>query len=84
MYSLYLATVCDLFATLSLEQNMKNLLFFAALATFSLFTYSTQAEDKKNLLKPVNNLESWRVENHEDAKGTAKVEDDAIVFTQKM
>jgi hypothetical protein len=38
------------------------------------------AEDAKNLLKPVNKVESWRLEKHEGAEGTLKISEDAAVF----
>jgi hypothetical protein len=38
------------------------------------------AEDGKNLLKPVNKAESWRLEEHEGGKGTLKAIDDAVVI----
>ena len=38
------------------------------------------AEDGKNLLKPVNKAESWRLEQHEGAKATLKAGDDGVVI----
>jgi hypothetical protein len=38
------------------------------------------AEDSKNLLKPVNKAESWRLEQHEEAQATLKASDDAVVI----
>ena len=38
------------------------------------------ADDAKNLLKPVNKTESWRLELHEGAQATFKIADDAVVF----
>jgi hypothetical protein len=38
------------------------------------------AEDAKNLLKPVNKAESWRLEQHEGAKATLKTGDDGVVI----
>ena len=38
------------------------------------------AADKANLLKPTNKVESWRFEQHEQAKGTIKADGDAILF----
>ncbi len=38
------------------------------------------AEDGKNLLKPVNKAESWRLEQHEGAMATLKAGDDAVVI----
>jgi len=38
------------------------------------------AEDAKNLLKPISKAESWRFEEHEGAKGSLKIDDDAAVF----
>jgi hypothetical protein len=38
------------------------------------------ADDAKNLLKPVNKAESWRLEQHGGAEATLKISDDAVVF----
>jgi hypothetical protein len=38
------------------------------------------AEDGKNLLKPVNKAESWRLEQHAGAEATLKAGDDAVVI----
>lgn len=41
------------------------------------------AEDKpevKNLLKPINKVESWRFEEHEGGKGSLKADGETIVF----
>jgi hypothetical protein len=38
------------------------------------------AANKANLLKPSNKVGSWRFEQHEQGKGTATAEGDAIVF----
>ena len=38
------------------------------------------AEDGKNLLRPVNKAESWRLEQHEGAQATLKASDDALVI----
>jgi hypothetical protein len=38
-------------------------------------------ENKKNLMKPTNDPESWRFEMDEGAKGEIKADGDAIVFT---
>jgi hypothetical protein len=38
------------------------------------------AEDAKNLLKPINKSESWRLEQHEGAQATLKISDDAVVI----
>ena len=38
------------------------------------------ADEPKNLLKPTNKVESWRLEEHEGGKGSVKVDGDAIVF----
>ncbi len=38
------------------------------------------AEDAKNLLKPVNKAESWRLEQHNGAEATLKISDDAAVI----
>ncbi|SFJ57351.1 carbohydrate binding domain-containing protein [Planctomicrobium piriforme] len=38
------------------------------------------AADAPNLLKPTNNVDSWRLEQIEGGKGTIKADGDAIVF----
>ena len=38
------------------------------------------ADDAKNLLKPVNKAESWRLEQHGGAEATLKISDDEVVF----
>ena len=38
------------------------------------------AGDKANLLKPTNQVGSWRFEQHEQGKGAARAADDAIEF----
>ena len=38
------------------------------------------AEDAKNLLKDPNKAESWRLEQHEQGKGTMAADQDGIVF----
>jgi hypothetical protein len=38
------------------------------------------AEEPKNLLKPVNKAESWRLEEHEGGKGTLKIDGSAVVI----
>ena len=38
------------------------------------------AADKPNLLKPTNKVDTWRFEQHEQGKGAAKADGDAIVF----
>ncbi|MDZ4686982.1 MAG: carbohydrate binding domain-containing protein [Planctomycetaceae bacterium] len=38
------------------------------------------ADEPKNLLKPINKAESWRLEEHEGGKGLVKVMDDAVVL----
>lgn len=44
------------------------------------FVSVAYAEDAKNLLKPVNKVESWRLERHEGAEGSLKIADDAAVI----
>ena len=39
------------------------------------------AEDAKNLLKPVNKAESWRLEEHEGAVASLKISEDAAVIS---
>lgn len=39
------------------------------------------AEEPKNLLKPINKLDSWRFEKADGGDGSMKVEEDTIVFT---
>jgi hypothetical protein len=48
------------------------MLFFPAIVVF--------ADDAKNLLKPINKAESWRLEQHEGAEATLKVADDSVTF----
>lgn len=51
------------------------------LATLSFcLPISLQADEPKNLLKPINQVESWRLEEHEGAKGTAEAMEDGIKF----
>ncbi|HEY7115978.1 MAG TPA: carbohydrate binding domain-containing protein [Tepidisphaeraceae bacterium] len=38
------------------------------------------AADKPNLLKPANKVDSWRFEQHEQAKGTIRTDGDAILL----
>jgi hypothetical protein len=38
------------------------------------------AEEPKNLLKPINKAESWRLEQHEGGQGTLKIVDDTVVI----
>jgi hypothetical protein len=38
------------------------------------------AADKPNLLKPTNKVDSWRFEQHEQGKGAARADGDAIAF----
>ncbi len=56
---------------------MQRLLLIAMLLFSSVTAF---ADDAKNLLKPVNKAESWRLEQHEGAQGSLKITDDAAVF----
>ncbi len=56
---------------------MKRLL---AISVVLFFPALVVAEDAKNLLKPVNKEDSWRLEQHEGATGTLKIVDDAAVI----
>ncbi len=56
---------------------MKRLLAISMMLFFPAVVF---AEDAKNLLKPVNKAESWRLEQHEGAQATLKISDDAVVF----
>jgi Carbohydrate binding domain len=56
---------------------MNNMLTFSLVLFFPVVAF---AEDAKNLLKPVNKAESWRLEQHEGAQATLKISDDAAVF----
>jgi len=38
------------------------------------------AEEPKNLLKPINKLETWRFEKHEGGDGTLKIDGDKVVL----
>jgi hypothetical protein len=51
-----------------------------AVLTFTAALALAAAGDKANLLKPTNQVGSWRFEQHEQAKGAAKAADDAIEF----
>lgn len=57
---------------------MKRLLAISMVLFVSLTAF---AEDAKNLLKPVNKAESWRLEQHDGAEGTLKITDEATVLT---
>jgi hypothetical protein len=52
-----------------------------AISMMLFFPAAVVAEDAKNLLKPVNKAESWRLEKHEGAQATLKISDDAVVFS---
>ena len=53
----------------------------AALALLLLLTVSLAlAADKPSVGKPSNKADSWRFEQHENGKGTMKIEGDAAVF----
>ena len=56
---------------------MKRLLAISMMLFFPVVVF---AEDAKNLLKPVNKAESWRLEQHEGAQATLKIADDAVVI----
>ena len=51
-----------------------------AISMMLFFPVVVFAADAKNLLKPVNKAESWRLEQHEGAQATLKISDDAVVF----
>jgi hypothetical protein len=51
-----------------------------AISVMLFFSAVVVAEDAKNLLKPVNKAESWRLEQHEGAQATLKIVDDAVVL----
>ena len=52
---------------------------YMAVAVLAL-TLCVHAADEKNLFKPANKVDSWRLEQHETAKGTLTAEGDAMVF----
>lgn len=54
---------------------MKCLMSFVVFASFLSF-----ADEPKNLLKPINKMDSWRLEEHEGGKGTLKVVGDTVVM----
>jgi hypothetical protein len=56
---------------------MKRLLAISILLCFPAVLV---AEDAKNLLKPINKADSWRLEQHEGAEATLKIADDAAVI----
>jgi Carbohydrate binding domain len=51
-----------------------------AISMMLCFPVVVVAEDAKNLLKPINKAESWRLEQHEGAEATLKIADDAAVI----
>jgi hypothetical protein len=51
-----------------------------ALLIAGLAAPAADAPAKKNLLKPANNVASWRLEQYEGGNGTIAVDGDAIVF----
>lgn len=53
---------------------MKSIALLLVLAPFLLLA------DDKNLLKPTNKTENWRLEQHEGAKAEMKADDESIVF----
>jgi hypothetical protein len=55
---------------------MKRATFLAIVAMLSVGV----AYAADNLLKPTNKVDSWRFEQHEQGKGAAKADGDAIVF----
>jgi hypothetical protein len=57
---------------------MKRLLAISAMLFFPVIVVF--ADDAKNLLKPINKAESWRLEQHEGAQATLKIADDSIAF----
>ncbi len=63
--------------------NPRNLLTLSLTLIFSLalLTHAADAPAKKNLLKPTNAPDSWRLEQHEAAKATMAADGDAILFT---
>jgi hypothetical protein len=60
---------------------MKFLLAIGLLLMGSLVAF---ADDTKNLLKPVNSAESWRLEQHERAVGSLIVLNDATVINSSQ
>ncbi len=54
--------------------------FVFALAILAATTSSLLADDT-NLLKPTNKVESWQFEQQQGGEGSAKAEEEAIVFT---
>jgi hypothetical protein len=54
--------------------------FCTAAMVLTLGSILIAADAPKNLLKPTNKPESWRLEEHEGGKGKMTAEDDAIVF----
>jgi hypothetical protein len=62
----------------SREVNLMKRLFAISLMLF--VPVIVFAEDAKNLLKPVNTADSWRLEQHEGAQATLKISDGAVVF----
>ncbi|MEK6260827.1 MAG: carbohydrate binding domain-containing protein [Planctomycetota bacterium] len=52
-----------------------------AAGVLCLLGFFAWAEAPKNLLKPINKVESWRFEMSEAGKGSVKAVDDTVVFT---
>ena len=57
--------------------------FLAVIAFLTIGSLVAGAEEKKNLAKTTNDLNSWRLEQHEAAKAEIAVDADAIVVTIK-
>jgi hypothetical protein len=54
--------------------------FLTGTLVLTLSSLLLAADAPKNLLKPTNKPDSWRLEEHETAKGKMTAEEDAIVF----
>ena len=56
------------------------LLVLAATSSVLSVELQQEAGATKNLLKPTNKADSWRLEQHENGKGTIAVDGESIVF----
>ena len=54
--------------------------FLTLFCVIAAFLMAGAAAEKANLLKPANKVDSWRFEQHEQAKGTIKADGDAILL----
>ena len=60
-----------------INDSWKIILINSAMAALALPSLAVAGDD---LLKPTNKAESWRLEQHEQAKATLSVDGDAVVI----